>query len=84
MRYQPEVISVNYNTRLTTIKIPEIKIHKKMVRLSKSIKKRRDLDGNGPTGKEVIQIGTDGKEFRDSSSQGGNGRKDRPKVSKTG
>jgi hypothetical protein len=23
--------------------------------------KRRDLDGNGPTGKEVIQIGTDRK-----------------------
>jgi hypothetical protein len=35
--------------------------------------KRRDLDGNGPTGKEVIQIGTDRKEFRDSGNEGGDG-----------
>jgi hypothetical protein len=28
------------------------------------------LDGYGPTGKEVIQIGTDRKEFRDSGNQG--------------
>ena len=31
------------------------------------------MNGYGPTGKEVIQIGTDRKEFRDSGNQGGYG-----------
>jgi hypothetical protein len=31
------------------------------------------MDGYRPTGKEVIENGTDGKEFRDSGNQGGNG-----------
>jgi hypothetical protein len=67
------MISVNYNTRLATIKIPEIKNKEKVVSPFKSSKERRDLDGNGPTGKEVIQIDTDRKEFRDSGHEGGNG-----------
>ena len=66
-------MSVNYNTRLTTIKIPGIKNLKKLVELSKFLEKRSDLDGYGPTSKEVIQIGTDRKEFRDSGNQSGNG-----------
>ena len=71
--YHQLVMSVNYNSRLTTIKIPEIKNWKKLIEPSKSLEKRSDLDGIGPTGKEVIQIGTDRKEFRDSGNQGGNG-----------
>jgi hypothetical protein len=39
----------------------------------KSLIKRRDLDGYGPAGKEVIQIGTGRKEFRDSGFKGGDG-----------
>jgi hypothetical protein len=31
------------------------------------------MDGDRPTGKEVIQNGTEGKEFRDSGNQVGNG-----------
>jgi hypothetical protein len=31
------------------------------------------MDGDRPTGKEVIQNGTDGKEFWDSGNQGGDG-----------
>ena len=67
------LMSDNYNTHLTTIKIPEIKKPLKMVSPSEFSLKRSDLDGNGPTGKEVIQIGTDPKEFRDSGNEGGDG-----------
>lgn len=67
------LISDSYNTRVTTIKIPEMKKFQKLVNLSKSQSKRSDLDGYRPASKEVVQIGTHDKTFRDSSSQIGNG-----------
>jgi hypothetical protein len=61
------VISDNYSSRRTKIKIPEIKKSQKLVNPSKLQCKRSDLDGYGPTGKEVAKIGTDNQVFRDSS-----------------
>jgi len=49
-----KVISDNENSRLSTIRIPEINNIKKVLIPFKSLIKRRDLDGYGPAGKEVI------------------------------
>lgn len=68
-----QVISDIYNSRTTTIKNPEIENLKKLVKPSKLRTKRSGLNGNGPASEEVIQIGTDTKQFRDCSGQGGNG-----------
>jgi hypothetical protein len=59
-------MSVNYNSRPTTIKIPEMKNFQDLVKPSKIQFKRSILDGYGPASKEIIQIGTDDKTFRDS------------------
>ena len=40
-----------------------------MVGLSKSIKKRRELDGNGPTGKEVFKLMQTEKNFGIAASR---------------
>ena len=42
-----------------------------MVGLSKSIKKRRELDGNGPTGKEVFKFMQTEKNFGIAASKAG-------------
>jgi hypothetical protein len=67
------VIGDSYNSRVTTIKIPEMKKISKLVKPFKSRTKRSDLDGYGPTGKEVVQIGTHRKFIRDCRCQIGNG-----------
>jgi hypothetical protein len=61
------MISDNYNSLRTTIKIPGIKKSQKLVKPSKLQCKRSDLDGYEPTSKEVAKIGTDNQVFRDSS-----------------
>jgi len=67
------LISDCYNSRVTTIKNPEMTKTPKLVKPFKSDTKRSDLDGYGPTGKEVVQIGTHRAFIRDGRRQIGNG-----------
>ena len=63
----------DYNSRLTTIKNPEMKKNKELVQPFKIQFERSDMNGYGPASKEVVQVGTDNKTFRDSIRQSGNG-----------
>ena len=67
------LISDSYSSRVTTIKIPEMTNTTNLVQPSKIRMKRSDLDGYGPTGKEVVQIGTHRAFIRDCRRQIGNG-----------
>jgi hypothetical protein len=62
------MISVCYSSRVTTIKIPEMTKTPKLVKPFKSVTKGSDLNGYGPTGKEVVQIGTHREVIRDCRS----------------
>lgn len=67
------LISDCYNSRLTTIRIPENKESKKMVKPPSKSNGRRELDGDRPASEEVVQVDTVREEFRDSSNEGWDG-----------
>lgn len=67
------LISDCYNSRLTTIRIPENKESKKMVKPPSKSNGRRELDGDRPASEEVVQVDSVREEFRDSSNEVWNG-----------